>query len=138
MSERADWVRAQFQKANQYLASKGLMPKNVLIDSSRYLAPVMAVWKMRATDGNQEREYWVITGEVPTDHIPASAAPDARDVVRHFSLAWQLKAEQLKAHPVNDETQRRFITMLIHRATELYELYERDELWEQSAPPSNN
>lgn len=138
MSERQDWVRAQFQKANQYLASKGIMPNNVMINSSRYLAPVMAVWKMRAVEAGVERDYWVITGEVPTDHIDGSAAANARDVVRYFSLTWQMRAEQLRPLAQTDETQRRFADMLVQRATELYQLYEKDDLWQQAELPVTN
>ena len=88
----SDWVRTQFQKANQYLAEKGILPDNVAVSESRYLTPLMAVWKITAQD---RKQYWVISGDLPTDHMALSAAKDAREAVRAFSLQWQLKAEQI-------------------------------------------
>ncbi|MGL5359136.1 MAG: DUF4826 family protein, partial [Shewanella sp.] len=34
---RQEWVRTQFQKANRFLAEKGVIPSKVLADESRYL-----------------------------------------------------------------------------------------------------
>ncbi|MGL6123443.1 MAG: DUF4826 family protein, partial [Shewanella sp.] len=45
---RQEWVRTQFQKANRFLAEKGVIPSKVLADDSRYLAPYMAIWKMES------------------------------------------------------------------------------------------
>lgn len=125
-----EWVRSQFQKANQYLAEKGILPDNVAVSESRYLTPLMAVWKITAQNRQQ---YWVISGNLPTDHMPLSAAEDAREAVRAFSLNWQLKAEQILRSGSLDQTKTDFSNLLIQRAHGLYELFENDDLWTKQA-----
>ncbi|MGP4763454.1 DUF4826 family protein, partial [Klebsiella pneumoniae] len=62
--QNSAWVRQQFQKANQHLVEKGILPDTVAVSESRYLPPLMAVWKMKA---QERKEYWVISGDLPTD-----------------------------------------------------------------------
>ncbi|MDP5144167.1 DUF4826 family protein [Rheinheimera baltica] len=128
--ERAEWVRIQFQKANEYLASKGIVSDNVAVTESRYLPPYFAIWKLNTKD---KHAYWVVSGDLPTDHIAFSAAANAREAVRAFSLHWQLKAQQIMDSGTTDKTQTEFAQILVHRAQALYEMFEKDELW-QSAP----
>ncbi len=127
---QAEWVRTQFQKANAYLASKGILPDNVAVSESRYLPPYFAVWKLNTKD---KQAFWVISGDVPTDHIAFSAAANAREAVRAFSLHWQLKAQQIIDAGVSDKTQQDFANLLIHRAHNLYEMFNADELWQQGS-----
>ncbi|QSX32059.1 DUF4826 family protein [Shewanella avicenniae] len=124
------WVREQYQKANKFLAEKGIIPTKVITAESRYLAPYVAVWKLEANHPTKAT-YWVISGDLPTDVINVNAAKDARDVIRHFSLAWQLKAENLiQSGAVKDETQRQFANLLISRAQSLFQLHEQEALWQ--------
>ncbi|MCA1929773.1 DUF4826 family protein [Rheinheimera sp.] len=125
----SEWVRAQFQKANQYLAEKGILPDNVAVSESRYLTPLMAIWKITAQD---RKQYWVISGDLPTDHMALSAAKDAREAVRAFSLHWQLKAEQIMNSGAIDKTKVEFANLLINRAHGLYDLFDKEELWNSS------
>jgi hypothetical protein len=125
----SEWVRTQFQKANQYLAEKGILPDNVAVSESRYLTPLMAIWKIKAQD---RKEYWVISGDLPTDHMALSAAKDAREAVRAFSLHWQLKAEQIMNSGTIDQTKVDFANLLVNRAHGLYDLFNKDELWKSS------
>lgn len=121
-----EWARHQFQKANTYLAEKGILPDNVAVSESRYLTPLMAVWKITAQD---RKQYWVISGDLPTDHLPLSVAKDAREAVRAFSLNWQLKADQIMSSGAIDQTKKDFANLLIHRAHGLYDLFDKEELW---------
>jgi glutathione S-transferase len=127
---RTEWVRTQFQKANEHLASKGIVPDNVTVADSRYLPPYIAVWKLNTKD---KQAFWVISGDVPTDHMALSAAKDAREAVRAFSLQWQLKAQQIIDAGISDKTQQDFANLLITRAHGLYELFGKDELWQASS-----
>ena len=127
---RAEWVRAQFQKANEYLASKGIVPDNVAASESRYLPPYMAVWKLNTKD---KQSYWVISGDLPTDHMALAAAPNARDAVRAFSMHWQLKAQQIIDAGITDKTQQDFANLLINRAHNLYDMFNEDQLWQAEA-----
>jgi hypothetical protein len=127
---RAEWVRAQFQQANEYLASKGILPDNVAVSESRYLPPYFAIWKLNT---KSKQSYWVISGDLPTDHMTESAAKDAREAVRAFSLHWQLKAQQIIDSGINDKTQQDFANLLVNRAHALYEMFGNDELWQAEA-----
>ena len=118
------WVRDQYQVATKYLAEKGLITDSVALEDSRYLVPLLAVWKLKLNDGTKA---WVISGDLPTDHSSADVAPDARDALRHFSLKWQLQAENL--HKAGNAEQNKFAELLISRAQGLYRLYEDEKLW---------
>ncbi|ABM00272.1 DUF4826 domain-containing protein [Shewanella amazonensis] len=126
---RQEWVRTQFQKANRFLAEKGILPGKVLIDESRYLVPYVAVWKMEAQKPAKQT-YWVMSGDLPTDYVDVKVAQTARDALKHFSMMWQLKAENLiQSGAVQDPTQAKFANMLISRAQSLYQIQQDDKLW---------
>lgn len=124
--QEMQWQRECFQSAQKHLAEKGIMPKSVLDKESRLLAPLCALWKFKAQNG---KYYWVITGRLPTDHAEVSAAKDAREAMRYFSLQWQLKADQIIHNGARDKTQVDFANLLINRAHGLYEMYENEQLW---------
>ena len=127
---RTQWVREQFQKANEYLASKGIIPDNVAVSESRYMPPFLAVWKMNTKD---KTAFWVLSGDLPTDHMPFSAALNAREALRAFSMHWQLKAQQIIDAGVRDKTQAEFANLLINRAHAMYEMFEEEALWSAQA-----
>lgn len=125
--QRTEWVRTQFQKANEYLASKGIIPDNVAVSESRYLPPFVAVWKLNSRD---KKSFWVISGDLPTDHMPISAALNAREAIRAFALHWQLKAEQIAQVGFTDQTQQDFANLLVSRAHSLYDVFDNEPLWQ--------
>lgn len=122
--QQQEWVRSHYQQALKYLAEKGILGVNVKADKSRYLIPAVAIWYIE--DGSKQG-YWVINGDVPADHVQIETAPDARESLRHFSMKWQLQAENLVKS--EDEKQQEFGRMLIGRAEGLYQLFEKEELW---------
>lgn len=119
------WIREQYLKATKYLADKGLVTESVADKESRYLVPVLSVWKINLLD---KSTVWVISGDLPTDHVALDGSESAREVIRHFSLKWQLQAENLLQQ--EDKEQQEFAQLLIGRADGLYKLYEKDELWQ--------
>lgn len=122
----AQWQRDTFENSQKHLASKGIIPQSVFDKESRYLAPFFAVWKIKSQNG---KSYWVISGRLPTDHVEVTAAATARDAIRHFSLLWQLKADEIVQSGIKEQTQLDFANLLVNRAHGLYEFYEKDELW---------
>ncbi|MCG7568808.1 DUF4826 family protein [Pseudoalteromonas sp. CNC9-20] len=124
--EIREFQRHCFQSAQKHLAEKGIMPKSVVDKDSRFLAPLCAVWKFGAQNG---KTYWVITGRLPADHVEVTAATNAREAMRYFSLQWQMQAEQLLNSQNLDKTQHDFAQLLIKRAHGLYELCDKDALW---------
>lgn len=123
----AQWVREQFQKANKHLAENGVLFESVVIEDSRYLAPLVAVWKIKTRDGQY---FWVISGDLPVDFVPADVSSDVRGVLKHFSLLWQLKVENLSQADNIDDTQKEYLTLLGTRAYDLYHMSEDDKLWQ--------
>lgn len=121
-----DWVRSQFQKANLHLAEKGVVMDSVAVQDSRYLPPYVAVWKINALD---KQSYWVICGDLPTDHIELKAAENARDALRAFSFRWQIKAQQLVDAGIEDQTATDYANLLVNRAQSLYQLFESEKVW---------
>ena len=125
--QQQDWVREQYQTATKYLADKGLVTTSVADTESRYLVPSVAVWKLNLID---QTSVWVISGDLPTDHISIEGAKDARDAVRHFSMKWQLQAENLLKS--EEKEHQEFAQLLISRANGLYNMHEEDSVWKMS------
>ena len=123
------WSRESYQKATAHMADKGVLIDTVSMDNSRYLAPLLAIWKIKSTDKDW---FWAISGDLPTDFMTEEGATDPRDAVRAFSLQWQMKAEVIRVNPDADQTQLDFSALLIGRANGLYEIYEQEELWKTS------
>ena len=127
---RQEWVRTQFQKANRFLAEKGVIPSKVLADESRYLAPYLAIWKMESKRPTT-KTYWVMSGDLPSDFVDLKVAKTARDAVRHFSMMWQMQAENLirSGATRRDATQAKFAQLLVSRAESLYRMHNDEKLW---------
>ncbi|MCL1067982.1 DUF4826 family protein [Shewanella olleyana] len=131
--QRQQWVQAQFQKANRFLAEKGVIPSKVLADESRYLVPYLAIWKMESKQPTKQT-FWVMSGDLPSDYVDVKVAGTAREAIRHFSMMWQLKAENLhKSGATRDETQLKFANLLVSRAESLYKMQNDEKLWEGQA-----
>lgn len=123
--QQQQWVREQYQVATKYLAAKGLVTESVVVEESRYLIPIMSVWKLKVLDGSF---FWVICGDLPSDHNTLDVAPSAREAVRHFSFKWQMQAENLLK--TGDKEQEEFAKLLIGRAEGLYDMYQQEKLWD--------
>lgn len=128
--QKAEWVRDQFQRANKFLAENGVLFDAVVAEESRYLVPFVAVWKISSMDTKQ---YWVISGDLPTDYMNAQNAQNVREALRHFAMKWQLKAENIRSTGTQDKTQLQFAAMLEMRAENLFDMQNEEALWNQSA-----
>jgi hypothetical protein len=122
------WVREQFQRANKHLAENGILFDSVVTDESRYLAPFVAVWKIKAND---KKYYWVISGDVPCDFIPYESEKTARAAIRRFSFIWQIKAENIIKTQNNDKVQQDFANLLINKAENLYDIQADEKVWQE-------
>jgi|SRR5690554_4676284 len=128
--QTAEWIRTQFQAASKYLAEQGIIPDQVLTKESRYLVPVIAIWKFTTQD---RKKVWVINGEVPTDLVGDKAATEARDALRHFALRWQMQAEAILQDKAGAGAQSDYAQFLIKSAENVYSVVENEELWQQQA-----
>lgn len=55
--QQQQWIREQYQVATKYLAEKGVVTDSVKVEDSRYLVPLLALWKLKALNG---KSYWVL------------------------------------------------------------------------------
>ncbi len=124
--EREAWVREQYQTATKFLASKGLVTDSVTVEASRYIAPLVAIWKLKTIDGSW---YWVICGDLPTDSIDLNMAENAKEAMRHFSMKWQLQAENILKNEEATAEQSSYAKLLVGRAEGLYQLVNQEQLW---------
>ncbi len=122
--EQQAWIREQYLKATKYLAEKGLVTESVADTESRYLVPLMAVWKINLLD---KTKVWVISGDLPTDHLVLEKSEPARNVLRHFTFKWQIQADNLLKSDVQEQVD--YAKLLMNKAEGLYKLYAKDELW---------
>jgi len=123
--EQQEWIRQQYQIATKYLAEQGHVTDSVVAEESRYVIPFMSMWKLKALNGSY---FWVICGDLPSDHNIIDIAKNAREAVRHFSMKWQLQAENLLQS--EDKTQEAFAQLLIQKANNLYDLAQEDRFWD--------
>jgi hypothetical protein len=127
--ELSAWVREQFQRANKHLAENGVLFDSVVTEASSYLAPFVAIWKIKSTE---KKYFWVISGDLPCDFFPFENEPNARAAIRRFSMLWQLKAENLSQSGIPDKTQQDFINLLINKAENLYNIQADENLWKDN------
>ena len=125
-AQLSEWVREQFQRANKYLAEQGILFETVVTEESRYLAPHVALWKIKSTDGEF---FWVTSGEVICDVMPAETEATARAAMKNFSFKWQLEAENLLRSNVTSDEQKSHAQSMIKNAETLYQVQAKDELW---------
>ena len=132
--ERA-WNKEQYMKAIKYCQKNQLIVDKFDPNNSRVLPPMLAVWKVKL-NSKPASSVWIIGGEVLMDHVEASVAPDARSVLKHFSLNWQLKAAQLETDMANNvhqnldkDKQQEVIDTLISKAETVYQLAQDNSIW---------
>ncbi|WP_157957809.1 DUF4826 family protein [Aliidiomarina celeris] len=125
-----EWVREKFQAANAFLAQHGVLTERVLTKDSRYMAPLVAIWKF-SIQGVTDK-VWAVSGEVPTDYMDASAAATPRDALRYFCYRWQQKADMiLNGDTPPDAQQKAIAEEFIKNAERLYPLTENNAMWEE-------
>jgi hypothetical protein len=129
-AEIQEWVRLQFQRANLHLAEQGIVMESVAVAESRYLPPLIAIWKIH---GLNKTVVWAISGDVPVDYLPVAVAADAREAIKHFSYRWQMKAQQIIDNGISDNTSADYVQLLVGRANMLYDLAESETLWQAKA-----
>jgi len=132
-----EWSRNEYVKIQKFCASKGYQVNKLEQPKSQLLPPALGIWYVKTTEKNVD--LWVISGDFPTDLVSADVAKNAREVLRHFSMAWHIQAARLedgvaegKIELQDKETQEKFAAQLTARAESLYEMFNSDKLWANS------
>ncbi len=130
----ANWVREQHQAMGQYAFRQGLIPEEsegAPVWSMPHRLFIGKVWPK----ADPKAAHWIISGELPTDHIDGDLAETARDAARHFALKWQLQSARIEQPAEDDPTGDRLVDWaqvadsLKSRAEALYAIVENDDLW---------
>lgn len=136
------WAKDQMKAMANHLASRGLVVKDELTLEARWNYPfrilVAQGWGKRTPND----KFWLIGGDVPLDHVEASAATDARAVLRHFALRWQVQGARIKSgdrdmQPGDQRSELRVNwsevgDTLARNAEFIYALAEDDRNWEST------
>lgn len=134
--QEARWLAAERQRVEEYLEAEGLEHGALPSEPELHMAPHLALWLVagpRAEGGS----WWVVSGDVPTDHVSSQRAPDARQALRSLSKKWRTAASVMAARTDADnadhagpEESRRVAEQLFDRARRLWDLAAQDDLWE--------
>lgn len=137
--EAVAWARACLDEACITVSGTGMLEGITFDARVAWTLPNRIVIGQLRDTGPHLREFWVISGEVPTDCIDASTSATPRDAARHFALKWQLGAEQLR--DPNSERDPRVKALqnretaadeLQRVAAELYVLADEDLAWKSA------
>lgn len=129
------WNQEEIIKVQKFCSAKNIQLKGVKEDKCQVIPPHIGIWYI--TTSVKGEDYWVVSGDYPTDLAPKNVAKNARQVLRHFSMSWQLKAANLEAELAagnipqsNIQTQEKIVQELTEKAESLYKLMVNEKLWE--------
>ncbi len=135
--DEKEWLHQKHGKVQQYASRNTLDLTRIIQKDSAILLPFVAVWFIESKSNLQV--FWVITGDLPLDHIVGDNAQSARDAIKYFSLRWQLKAENIfikleqeSSEVGSNNTKKQFAAILISRADTLYQFADKDDLWKNN------
>ena len=118
----SDWTRDTFDKAVRELIANNLIDVEV-IEARPFWTMENTIVIGQIREANEPTVFWwVICGDLPTDHISSEVAATPQDVARYFAMKWQLDAEKQSD---SSESAR-----LTQKAEELFELTEIEDIWQ--------
>jgi len=117
------WIRESLDGAVETVMASGIISEQIAEARPVWsVEPKVLIGQIRVAS-EPKSFIWIICGDFPTDCLPSSAAPNARDAARHFSLKWQMDATR--------QTDVAATTLLTDKAEELYDIVEEDGLWQE-------
>lgn len=134
--DQKQWMLQEHGKVLQYVSTNSLDFSKIIQKESAVLAPFVAIWLIESKTYSQG--FWVISGDLPTDHIVGGNAKNAREAIKHFALRWQLKADNIlnelgleydSKQASENDTNKEFANILISKAEELYQLADKEKFW---------
>ncbi|MET1255492.1 DUF4826 family protein [Aliikangiella maris] len=130
------WNQSELVKIQKFCFSKGIQIAEFKRERCLSIPPVIGIWYIKSKKQNED--FWIISGEFPTDVAPVNVAKDERDVIRYFSMSWHLKAARIEealaeGKQIGDrETQQKFVKELIEKAEQLSLIHRDEKLWANS------
>ena len=130
------WAKNCLDEAVRTAAATGIFEGITIESKVAWSLPNKIMIGRIRDSGPSHREFWIIAGDVPTDCIDGDTCATPRDAARHFSLKWQLGADQVRDP---DARAKRGLKQdmdwenagdeLESVASALYALVEEDEAW---------
>lgn len=123
-NKQQEWLDQQCLLVIDYLKCKGFDVEGITVNENKYLMPLFSIWKFGLNDNSQ---CWVIGGDLPIDHACSDVAFNTREAVHHFSLKWQLQAENLMKANVAEQTT--LAQLLNGQSKTLFQMFNDESLW---------
>ena len=130
----AQWLAEQRERVVAYLQAEEVAHGDVAGAPELHMAPHLALWVVAGPA--DKADWWVVSGDVPTDHVSSHRAPDPRAALRTFAKKWRTAASVMatrdgdNADGVTEAQSKAASRNLFERAKMLWQLAEKDELWE--------
>jgi hypothetical protein len=119
-AEHRDWLAAMRDEVGEHLKTRQVRmtaPPDLRWDRPLYVA----VWRI---DGG-----WVISGNVPTDHVMDETIPTPREAVRFFAVKLAETVSRMADGSAEGTPQRRRVDLLQRRARLLFLFADDDRFW---------
>ncbi len=131
----ARWLAEQHRHLIEYLERESVRHADVPDEPELHIPPYLALYHLpAASDSNTG--WWVITGDVPTDHVSDHRADDGRQALRAFARKWRTAAGVMaerqdadNADGATPEQSQAAARHLFERAKMLHQLAQKDEIW---------
>jgi hypothetical protein len=132
------WCDEQRAKVVAYVQAQRIPHRSVGDWPAWHLAPNVALWALESASSPGWVDHWVISGDLPTDHVGKPEGADPREAVRAISKRWREAAQLMERgepHPEvaigrSAEERMSLAPLLAARATLLARMVDDEEIWE--------
>ena len=131
----AAWETGQRDTVIAYLSRQRVPNVRPAQRPSWSIPPYVAIWRVTGQSGDNP-SWWAISGDLPTDFVPADGAPAARDAARLFAERWRAVSAYMargERHPTVHIGESHKATelgpLLSQRAATLAEWASEEEYW---------
>jgi len=132
------WIRDTLDKAVHEITSLGVIDDKLVEARPVWSVPYRVLIGQVREASDRSAFSWIISGDLPTDHISSTVAATPREALRYFSIKWQQDAARYNdpaersAHGLDESKDWAQMTeKLIAKAEELYDMAEEDRLWDR-------
>jgi hypothetical protein len=137
------WCNQQRDRVVAYLRSQQVEHGHVAPWPAWLLVPYVSIWVVESAIRPERIGWWVISGDLPTDYLPAENVKHPRDAMRAFGQLWLDVSRHMKQgipHPGmrvgNAGNQSELAPLLENRAALLLEWSDDDSYWSEAFVPS--
>jgi len=98
-----EWCMACQGKVIQYLSDQGVDHGQVGRWPALHVAPILAIWPIESKQWPGKLGWWVICGDLPTDHVSGCMVHHPRAAMQAFGERWrEAAAHMARGEPLPD------------------------------------